>query len=296
VRQADGSWVFPAGAPRLNPAFSTIELKKSDGNSWYNALVFEVRKRFSNGIDFQSSYTFARTIDTTQASTFFSDATNATVSAFPEPAGLNYNKGLADFHAKHNWVVNFNWEIPFTKGLRGPARGILHGWNLVGIGQMRSGNPLTVFLASNRSRSQWNPSSGPGLGQDRPSLTAGRSYESAIIGRPDQYFDPTAFTLQPTGMLGTTGRNAFIGPNLRTFDLALVKNTRFSLLGERGMAQFRFEAFNIFNRANFGTPGLQVFAGTPDASTQQPALSSFGVVRSTVTSARQLQFALRLSF
>ncbi|MFM8394863.1 MAG: TonB-dependent receptor domain-containing protein, partial [Acidobacteriota bacterium] len=85
VRQADGSWIFPAGAPRLNPAFSTIELKKSDGNSWYNALVFEVRKRFSNGIDFQSSYTFARTIDTTQASTFFSDATNATVSAFPEP-------------------------------------------------------------------------------------------------------------------------------------------------------------------------------------------------------------------
>lgn len=296
VRQADGSWAFPAGAPRLNPAFSTIELKRGDGNSWYNALVFEVRKRFSNGIDFQSSYTLARTIDTTQASTFFSDATNATVSALPELPGLNYNKGLADFHAKHNWVVNFNWEIPFTRGLTGAARSILHGWNLVGIGQMRSGNPLTVFLASNRSRSQWNPSSGPGLGLDRPSLTPGRTYESAIIGRPDQYFDPTAFTLQPTGTLGTTGRNAFIGPNLRTFDLALVKNTRFALLGERGTAQFRFEAFNVFNRANFGTPGLQVFAGTPDASTQQPALSSFGVVRSTVTSARQLQFALRLSF
>lgn len=296
VRQADGSWVFPAGAPRLNPAFSTIELKKSDGNSWYNALVVEVRKRFSNGVDFQSSYTFARTIDTTQASTFFSDATNATVSALPEPAGLNYNKGLADFHAKHNWVVNFNWELPFTKGLTGTARSILHGWNLVGIGQMRSGNPLTVFLASNRSRSQWNPSSGPGLGQDRPSLTPGRAYSSAIIGKPDQYFDPSAFTLQPTGTLGTTGRNAFIGPNLRTFDLAMVKNTRFPWLGERGTAQFRLEAFNLFNRANFGTPGLQVFPGTPDASTTQPALSSFGVIRSTVTSARQLQLAVRISF
>ncbi|NBO63750.1 MAG: hypothetical protein EBU88_02665 [Acidobacteria bacterium] len=296
VRQADGSWVFPAGAPRLNPAFSTIELKQGDGNSWYNALIFELRKRFSNGIDFQSSYTFARTIDTTQASTFFSDATNATVSALPELPGLNYNKGLADFHVKHNWIVNFNWEVPFARRLKGGARVILHGWNLVGIGQMRSGNPLTVFLASNRSRSQWNPSSGPGLGQDRPSMAAERTYASAVIGRPDQYFDPTAFSLQPTGTLGSTGRNAFIGPNLRTFDLALVKNARLPRLGESGQFQLRFEAFNLFNRANFGTPGLQVFAGTPDASTQQPALSSFGVIRSTVTSARQLQVAVRLSF
>ena len=302
VRQADGTWVFPANAPRLNPAFSTIELKKSDGNSWYNALIVEVRKRFSNGVDFQSSYTFSRTIDTTQASTFFSDATNATVSAFPEPPGLNYNKGLADFHAKHNWVFNFNWEIPFTRSLKGTAGRVLDGWNVVGIGQMRSGNPLTVFLAGNRSRSLWNPSSGPGLGQDRPSLTAGRTYESAIIGRPDQYFDPTAFTLQATGTLGTTGRNAFIGPNLRTFDLAMVKNTRFAWLGESGNIQFRFEAFNLFNRANFGTPGLQVFGGAPDPPNQPPPttppapLSSFGVVRSTVTSARQLQFAVRMSF
>ncbi len=299
VKQADGSWLFPTG-PRFNPAFSTIELKKSDGNSWYNALVVEVRRRFAAGLDFQSSYTFARTIDTTQASTFFSDATNATVSAFPEPAGLNYNKGLADFHVKHNWVANFTWELPFARGLKGTARGVLHGWSLVGIAQMRSGNPLTVFLAGNRSRSQWNPSSGPGLGQDRPSLAPGRSYESAIIGRPDQYFDPTAFTLQPTGTLGTTGRNAFIGPNLRTFDLALVRNARLRMLGENGTIQFRFESFNLFNRANFGNPGLQVFAGAPDAPNQTPApavpLSSFGVVRSTVTSARQLQFAVRIGF
>jgi Carboxypeptidase regulatory-like domain/TonB dependent receptor-like, beta-barrel len=308
VRQADGTFVYPAGPPpgflppRFNPNFSVIELKTSDGNSWYNALVFEVRKRFSRGVDFQSSYTFSRNIDTTQASTFFSDATNATVSALPEPPGLDYNKGLSDFHAKHNWVVNFMWEIPFTKNLKGAAGAFLDGWNLIGIGQMRSGYPLTVFLASNRSRSQWNPSSGPGLGQDRPSLAPGRTYESAVIGNPDQYFDPTAFVLQPTGTLGTTGRNAFIGPNLRTFDLAAVKNTRWSKLGENTVIQFRVESFNLFNRANFGTPGLQVFAGAPDPPNQPPPstapqpLSSFGRIRSTITSARQIQLGLRLSF
>lgn len=290
VRQADGTYVFPAGAPRFNPAFSTIELKTSDGNSWYNALIFEARKRFTRGLEFQSSYTFSRTIDTTQASTFFSDATNATVSALPELPGLDYNKGLADFHAKHNWVVNFTWEIPFAKGLTGAAGKLLDGWNLIGIGQMRSGNPLTVFLAGNRSRSQWNPSSGPGLGQDRPSFAPGRTYESAVLGTPDRYFDPTAFVLQPAGQLGTLGRNTFIGPNLRTLDLAAVKNTKWARLGENTVIQFRVESFNLFNRANFGTPGLQVFGATADP------LPTFGRIRSTVTSARQIQFGLRISF
>jgi len=107
---ADGSVFFPAGAPRQNTAFSTIELKSSDGNSWYNAMIFEVRKRWNRTFMLQSSYTFSRNIDTTQASTFFSDATNGTTTAFPEfpSIGLNYNKGLSDYHAKHNWVVNFN--------------------------------------------------------------------------------------------------------------------------------------------------------------------------------------------
>ncbi|NOT60929.1 MAG: TonB-dependent receptor, partial [Acidobacteria bacterium] len=204
TRQADGSWFYANNLPRPNPAFSTIELKKSDGNSWYNALIFEVRKRFTKGVDFQSSYTFSRTLDTTQASTFFSDATNGTVSALPEVPGLNYNKGLADFHAAHNWVVNFNWEIPFAKNRKDVTGKLLGGWNLIGIGQMRSGNPLTVFVSANRSQSKWNPSNSASLGFDRPSLAAGYTYESAVLGRPDQYFDPKAFVLQASGTLGNT--------------------------------------------------------------------------------------------
>ncbi len=308
TRQADGSWFYANNLPRPNPAFSTIELKKSDGNSWYNALIFEVRKRFSKSLDFQSSYTFSRTIDTTQASTFFSDATNGTVSALPEPAGLAYNKGLADFHAAHNWVVNFNWEIPFAKNRarnhKDVAGKLLGGWNLIGISQMRSGNPLTVFVSANRSQSKWAPSNSASLGFDRPNLAAGYTYKSAVLGTPDQYFDPKAFTLQASGTLGNTGRNAFIGPNLRTFDMSLVKNTGWARLGEATKIQFRIEAFNLFNRANFGTPGVQIYGGAalanntydPTSAGQPASLASFGLVRSTITSARQLQLALRVSF
>jgi hypothetical protein len=292
--RADWTPFFPVGAPRQNVAFSTIELKSSDGDSWYNAMIFEVRKRWNRGFSFQSSYTFSRNIDTTQASTFFSDATNGTTTAFPEFPGFQYNKGLADYHAKHNWVVNFTWEIPFARNLDGVAKTVLDGWQLSGINNARSGNPLTVFVQANRSRSLWQPSLGPGIGRDRASIASGFTYETAVTGSPDQYFNPAAFVLPAAGTLGSTGRGAFIGPNLRTFDLAAVKNTRLTRwLGDAGNLQLRLEAFNLFNRANFAAPALTAFAGAAD---NELPLSTFGRVRSTVTSSRQIQLGLRVSF
>lgn len=293
VFRPDGTPFFPPAQPRPNTAFTTIELKSSDGNSWYNAMVFEVRKRFSRGITAQSSYTFSRNIDTTQASTFFSDATNGTTTAFPEFPGFNYNKGLADYHAKHNLVFNFTWDIPFAKGLQGAAGKILDGWQLSGIGQMRSGNPLTVFVARNRSRSQWSPSLAPGIGFDRASIAPGFDARSAVTGDPGGYFNPAAFRLQPIGTLGNLGRGALIGPNLRTFDFSAAKNTRWSRLGDNTVIQLRVEAFNLFNRANFGNPSLIAFTGAVD--NEQP-LSTFGLIRSTVTSSRQIQLGLRITF
>ncbi|HZH91616.1 MAG TPA: TonB-dependent receptor [Pyrinomonadaceae bacterium] len=292
--RSDGTPFFPAGAPRQNTAFSTIELKSSDGNSYYNAMIFEVRKRWNQDFNLQSSYTLSRNIDTTQASTFFSDATNGTTTAFPEFPGFNYNKGLADYHAKHNWVVNFVWQIPFARKMNGWAGALLDDWQLAGIGQARSGNPLTVFVQANRSRSLWQPSLGPGIGRDRASIAPGYTYETAVTGDPNQYFDPRAFVLQPAGTLGNTGRGAFIGPNLRTFDLSAMKNIRFaSPLGEATNVQIRVEAFNLFNRANFAAPGLTVFAGAAD---NEAPLPTFGRIRSTVTSARQIQLGVRVQF
>ncbi|MEJ7606583.1 MAG: hypothetical protein WKF37_10000, partial [Bryobacteraceae bacterium] len=259
-RLADGTLFWRAGAPRRNTAFSTVELKSSDGESWYNAMIAEVRKRWSNGFSFQSSYTFARNIDTTQASTFFSDGTNGTTNAMPEFAGFSYNKGLADYHAKHTWVVNTTYALPF-------------GFQIAAISTFRSGNPLTAFVRSNRSRSLWAPSLGPGIGNDRPSLAPGRTHESAILGSPDRYFDPSAFSLQPAGTLGTLGRGTFIGPGLHTFDLSTMKNFQVS---EDASLQFRVEAFNLLNRANFGVPNLIVFGGTAD---NEAPLATFGRIR-----------------
>ena len=114
-----------------------------------------------------------------------------------------------------------------------------------------------------------------------------------MTGNPNQWFDPTAFVLQPIGTFGNVGRNELIGPDLRTVDLALSKFFRLSSLGAaRGTVELRAEVFNLFNRANFGPPSLVAFSGTDG----EPMLSSFGVIRSTITSARQMQLGVRISF
>ena len=288
---ADGQPFIAALTPRINPAFSTIELKSSDGESWYNAFVFEVRRRWADGLSLQSSYTFSKSVDTTQASTFFSDATNGTTSALPEFIP-DYNKGLSDFDIRHNWVLNFTWQLPLAPDADGLAGALLHGWHLSGIWTMRSGNPLTVFVQTNRSRSQWNPSRGPGIGQDRPSYAPGYGPDNAVLGRPEQWFDPSAFVLQPAGTFGNTGRGDFIGPNLRTLDLSLAKIAPWGRLGNSGRLEFRVEAFNVLNRANLGPPELRVFSGTEG----QPALPTFGRITTTVTSSRQVQLSVRATF
>ena len=154
--------------------FSTIELKSSDGDSWYNALIVDVAPPLEpTGCRLQSSYTLSKSEDTTQASTFFSDATNGTTSAMPEFIP-DYNKGPSDFDTRHNWVLNFTVGAAVRQGLRrARRRRSSTAGNLSGIWTMRSGQPLTVFVHRNRSRSQWNPSRGPGIGQDRPSYAPG---------------------------------------------------------------------------------------------------------------------------
>lgn len=293
TRLADGTIFFPPGGVRRNRNFSTIELKSSDGDSWYNAMLVEVRKRFRGDLAFLSSYTFSRNIDTTQASTFFSDSTTGTTSAMPEFSGLSYNKGLADYHAKHNSVTSLIWQMPWGRNLNGAAAALVHGWQIGGILTIRSGQPLTLFTTRNRSRSLWQPSIAPGTGFDRPSMNPAYTYESAIAGRPEQWFNSNAFLLQPAGTLGTMGRGALIGPNLQSFDLSLAKNFRLSKVSEGAALQLRAEAFNVLNRANFGPPSLVAFAG--DADNERP-LSSLGLIRNTVTSSRQIQLALRISF
>jgi hypothetical protein len=286
---ADGLPFFPAGAPRRNTAWTTIEAKTSDGDSWYKAFIVDARRRFSSGWSMQASYTWSDSEDTTQASTFFSDATNGTTSAFPEFIP-GYNRGPSDFNVRHNLVANATWDLPFGSNLTGVSGALLAGWRVSAIATYRSGYPLTVFVQNNRSRSQWQPSLGPGIGRDRPSYATGFTADNAVTGNPDQWFNPQAFVLQPAGTFGNVGRGELEGPDLRTVDVAFSKDVRPT--SGTGL-EFRLEVFNIFNRANFGVPNLVAYAGSADG---EAVLGNFGRIRNTVTSGRQLQLGVRFRF
>ena len=198
---------------------------------------------------------------------------------------------MGSWGIKHNLVINFVYDLPVWKNLRGAASALANGWQLAGIANARSGNPLTAFVQTNRSRSQWAPSLGSGIGVDRPSLVDGFNARTAVTGNPAQYFNPAAFVLQTAGTFGSLGRGAFIGPNLRTVDLSAIKSFKIT---EKTRLQFRAETFNLFNRANFAPPLLTAFAGTE--TNPNATLSTFGRIRSTVTSSRQVQLGIRLSF
>ena len=104
---------------------------------------------------------------------------------------------------------------------------------------------------------------------------------------PGEYFNPNAFIQPASGTYGNVGRNLLTGPSLATLDFSLAKKFAIS---ERVGLQFRSEFFNIFNRTNFNNPNPVVF------SAAAPALPSVtaGVVTSTATTSRQIQFGLKL--
>ena len=91
---------------------------------------------------------------------------------------------------------------------------------------------------------------------------------------------------------GNLGRNVLIGPGVSKFDASVFKNNRTRLFSENTNVQFRAEFFNVFNRPNFASPtdNLTVFDQTGNP------IPSAGLITSTQTSARQIQFAVKVIF
>jgi len=109
---------------------------------------------------------------------------------------------------------------------------------------------------------------------------------TAVTGNPNQWFNPAAFLLPQAGTFGNLGRGALRGPGLANWDFSLFKNTA---IHERLRLQFRAEIFNILNHANFGAPTLPLFSSGAFSPTA-------GQISNTTTTAREIQFGLKLIF
>jgi hypothetical protein len=286
----DGRKFFPVLPPdvnpaskRLNPNFAAIRHVLWDSSSTYHAFQLKTEKRYSRGLDFQVSYTWAKAIDDT-SSTGGEFSNQPPGSREQDAFDSRSQRSRSAFDIRHNIVVNGTYEFPTNKSYQGFTDKLLNGWQVTGILTARTGFPFNPILGFDRA----NDASADNVAQ-RPDIVPGRSYESAITGNIERYVDPTAFQLPPENSYGNSGRNVLEGPGLVTFDLGLFKNTT---IGERVRLQFRAEAFNLFNHANFAIPdNFTIFV---DANSTVPG--TFGRITRTTTTSRQIQFGLKLIY
>jgi hypothetical protein len=259
----DGVRPYPAlsaSSPILpGTPLGNIAQVESDGNSSYNALWISANKRLANGLQFNASYTFSKSIDYNSLSSQGIVLQNS--------YDLRGNRGLSDFDARQRFVLNTIYELP-VRGSR-----FVESWELAAIFVKQSGNPINIVTSNSTVN---------GVADTvRPDLIG----RIKIIGNVDQWFDTSVFTVP--AQFGNLGRNVVIGPGFNNTDFSVIKTTK---LGERERLQFRAEFFDVFNHANLGQPGNVV--GTPDfgriTRTRFPTGES--------GSSRQIQFALKLMF
>jgi hypothetical protein len=252
------------------PNVSAIGWTQTEGASSYSAMQISFVRRYSNGLDVSSNYTWAHGIDDTSTI-----SNNFASGIYLVPSKIaTYDRGNSDLDMRQRFTVAVNYQLPFGKGLEGVAKKVLYGWQVNGILVWETGQPFTIV---NPNNPQINL--GPSIYADRPNQT-----ESASLSNPtiQEWFNTSAFSVQPFGTLGDVGRNTLYGPHQRHFDLSLFRDIP---LNEKVKLQFRVESYNLTNTPSFAAP---------DSGLGDPG---FGAISSTGNAnPRQLQFALKFLF
>ncbi|AXC10238.1 Oar protein [Acidisarcina polymorpha] len=253
------------------PLVTSMPIIESNGQGSYNALQVSFDRRPKAGLTVGANYTYARNLDDALATSV--NGTDGYGVIPSQIAIIDY--GNSDLDQRHRVNASVNYLLPFGRKLSGFKGVLAKGWQLNGIGVWGKGLPFTPLNVTNVAGN--NPGSS---GSDRPDQLRPARISNPTIAR---FFDTTAFVAQAPGTLGTERRNSLYGPNFRHIDLSLFKNFP---IYERLNAQFRAEAFNVLNMANFGNPNLTL--GT----------SSFGTITSLNNNynPRLIQFALKLNF
>ena len=269
---------------RRNTSFGGVTQRETDAQSFYNALQAGVSKRLSHGLRAQVSYTFSRSIDESSGinSQDFDNSTQYSINFYDRKA----DRGLSSFSVKHVLVANWSYELPFGSSRTGFAGVLVKGWQLNSIVTAQSGTPFEVRLGHNQSG---NLNTIDFSIHERPDVRPGFS-NNPVTGDAKHWFDANAFVLQPVNTIGNLGRNTLIGPKLVNCDFSLFKQF---VLAEGKALHFRAEMFNIFNHPNFGVPNSANRTALLPTGAVNP---SAGAILTTVTTSRQIQFGLKLTF
>lgn len=272
---SDGRKFFPADSTTRNANLTGVRYKVTDGQSVYNAMQASIQQKVRGGMLFRLNYTFSKNIDDGSVT-----VTQGGDNDLPQdPDSRKAERGLSNYDVRHYFAAFWNWDLPAVPGL---PKWLGADWQWNTIATAASGNPFSVVVGFDRARARFQAGTSP----QRPDLVAGRS-TNPILGGPDRYFDPSAFSLPAAGFYGNLGRNTLIGPGLAMVDMSINKRFRIT---ERVTAQFRTEMFNSLNHPNLAIPSART------VFTSSGPVGSAGRITSTLTSARQLQFGMKLVF
>jgi carboxypeptidase family protein len=268
-----GATVGNENSRRLFHGLGAVELAQSYEYEGFNSLQANVTRRESNGLTLLTNIVWSKTIDNT------SSATEGNTGP-PDPFNLASGRGPADFDQKIRYNLSANYLIP-NAHVQGWKNAIVNGWQVNAIVSLQTGLPFTVLSGTDRSLS--------GVGNDYADQVGNPARPSGV-SKVKEYFNTASFVPATIGTFGNIGRNSLRGPGYADVDTSIFKNM---FTGDRVSAQFQAEAFNTFNRVNFGNPTNSADANTAPVATVSSG--TYGQITSA-NSPRVFQFGLKLLF
>jgi hypothetical protein len=253
------------------PNVTNIPLFRSTASSNYHAMQAVLKRRYAKGLDTQVAYTWARLLD--NAETISNNGGNGFGSLAENVPTLEYGNGNLD--VRHRFTGTFNYSLPFGQNTRGLVGILVKGWQANGVVIWNTGMPFSETNASNRSGTRPTTTN-----SDRPNQVGSGRVAHPTIGA---WFNTADFVAQPLATFGNQRRNQLYGPGLQRVDLSVFKN--FDIY-ERLKLEFRTEAFNVLNTAQFVNPTASL----------GNALNGRITSTANAYNPRLIQFAARLKF
>ncbi len=272
-----------AGLNLINPSFGSFNLRQNRITSNYHGLNSHLSKRFDDGLSFQISYTYGKSLDYNSDVGRAGPNNGGSGLYFVDPLNIARDYGRSNFDIRHRLVTNFLWEVPFMRSPPGILGHLLGGWQINAIIPLQTGLPFSVINGA--SLSGGGDFNADGKAIERPN--------TPVFGNTLNKFPVTSKFIEgvpqaddfPTPALGTNGnlgKNTFTGPAYWSMDFSLIKNFPIPV-NEETLLQFRAEFFNLFNRVNLFLPQVDLDS------------SRFGM-SNTAFDPRQIQFALKFIF
>ncbi len=268
---------YLAGNPTLVSEITQISGTQTGANQKYNAMQVSLHKRFSMGIEYQISYTWAHGMSDSIG--YYGDGgQSGSQSAYMQnlyDRRSEWSPQLAD--VKHNFVASYYYEFPFGKGKKfgaGASRGtnyLIGGWQMGGSFFAHTGFPLTI-KATDRSGT---------LARSARANVIGAPNDSHIVGPGNHWLDQSAYTQPAAFTFGNAGPGVVRGPGATIFNLSLSKRLPVT---EHKWFEIRGEAFNLANTPIFNSPVSQTVG-----------VATFGEI-STTTGERNIQVVAKFYF